>query len=67
MPNSILDTKKAAAYLNLSSHTLDKWRWSGGGPKYLKLGRSIRYCQDALDRFISESIRHHTSEGAQQK
>lgn len=57
-----LDTKKAAAYLTLSPHTLDRWRWSGDGPAYIKLGRAVRYRQVDLDLYIQQSIRKHTSE-----
>jgi len=44
-------TPEAAAYLGLAVSTLNKWRCYGSGPKFLKLGRSVRYRQSELDHF----------------
>lgn len=57
MQNEILDTETAAAYLKLSPYTLERWRWSGEGPNYLKLGRSVRYRKEDLDAFVAQSAR----------
>ncbi len=45
-------TREAASYLGLAVSTLNKWRCYGTGPKYLKLGRAIRYTKDELDIFL---------------
>ena len=44
-------TAEAANLLSLQASTLHQWRWSGQGPKFVRLGtRSIRYRhQDLLD------------------
>ena len=34
---------EAAKYLNVSHRTLQKLRVVGGGPKFIKLGRKVRY------------------------
>jgi excisionase family DNA binding protein len=44
-------TPEAAAYLGLAVSTLNKWRCYGSGPKFLKLGRSVRYRRSELDQF----------------
>jgi predicted DNA-binding transcriptional regulator AlpA len=62
MSNDLVDTQEAASILHLSPHTLDRWRWSGDGPTFVKLGRSIRYRKTDLHRFVEESLRQHTSE-----
>lgn len=54
-------TKIAAAYLGISKSTLEKMRVNGGGPPFLKLGRSVRYRADDLDRWLSERVRLNTS------
>lgn len=47
-----LKTPQAAQYLGLAVSTLNKWRCHGGGPKFLKLGRAVRYRQEDLDAFL---------------
>ena len=39
----LLNTEEAAKRLLVSRSTLEKLRVYGGGPPYLKLGRSVRY------------------------
>lgn len=46
-------TREAAAYLGLAVSTLNKWRCYGTGPKYLKLGRAVRYHREDLDIFVT--------------
>jgi predicted DNA-binding transcriptional regulator AlpA len=43
-----LKTKEAADFLNLAETTLEKWRWSGHGPRFVKMGRSVRYSKKDL-------------------
>lgn len=50
--SDLLNTKQAAAYLNLHPSTLEKWRVYGGGPKARRLGsKTIRYHRSDLDNF----------------
>lgn len=51
-PFAALTTQQAATYLGLAVSTLNKWRCHGGGPEFLKLGRSVRYLQSDLDAFL---------------
>jgi hypothetical protein len=48
----LFNEKDAAEYLTLKYKTLQFWRWKGKGPKYLKLGASIRYSKRDLDDFL---------------
>lgn len=52
----ILTTRQAAQYLGLSMSTLNKWRCYGFGPKYLKLGRAVRYRLEELDRYLEARL-----------
>ncbi len=45
---SALPPKKAARILNVSIHTLKKWRMQGLGPRFVKQGRIIRYPMEGL-------------------
>jgi excisionase family DNA binding protein len=58
----MLTVLEAADYLRLSTRTLERFRCSGLGPKYVKLGRYIRYQRDALDEWIAGRVVRSTSE-----
>lgn len=50
---TLLDEKAAAARLGLKPKTLQRWRWRGEGPAYVKLSaRAVRYSPEALAEFI---------------
>ena len=51
----MLREKEAAAYLGLAPKTLARWRWSGKGPAFHKLGAAVRYSVQELDSFISNA------------
>jgi hypothetical protein len=59
-----LDTKQAAEYICCAKRTLDKWRVAGGGPVFIKLGRSVRYDTIDLDKWIAAQKRASTSDTA---
>ncbi len=58
----VLTTRQAANYVGLSVSTLNKWRCYGFGPKYLKLGRAVRYRQEELDRYLAGQLYQSTLE-----
>lgn len=60
----MLDVKTAAKRLGLSKSTLDKLRVYGGGPRFSKLGRSVRYSTTDLDMWVAENRRTSTSAAA---
>ena len=45
-------TEEAAAFIRVSPRTLEKWRLTGEGPVFQKLGRSVRYSTKDLIRFL---------------
>ena len=57
-----LDTTGASRRLGVSKSTLEKLRVYGGGPKYLKLGRLVRYRPQDLDEWMFERLTGSTSE-----
>ncbi len=61
-PDALLTEGQAAQLLNLSIRTLQAWRLRGGGPAYLKLGRSVRYCRSGLMEYIAARQRKSTSD-----
>lgn len=45
-------TSQAARYLGLSARTLEKWRLTGDGPPFVKLGRAVIYERQYLDDWV---------------
>ena len=58
----LLDTPTAARHLNLSTSFLAKLRMRGEGPRYRKLGRTVRYAPADLDQYVAECSRVSTSD-----
>jgi len=44
-----LTTFEAGNYLRVSHKTLEKWRLTGQGPEFLRLGRKCFYTVEGLD------------------
>jgi len=62
-PNQLIKQEAAAAFLELSQKTLEKWRHTGGGPRFVKRGsRFIRYRAADLIEWIEGGLVASTSE-----
>lgn len=59
----LLSTEAAAAYCASAPSTFEKYRLSGYGPTYIKLGRRVVYDRSDLDRWLASLRRSSTSEG----
>jgi excisionase family DNA binding protein len=46
---------EAASLLGLSVKTLRAWRCHGRGPRFVKLGRAVRYLRSDVDEFIRKN------------
>jgi predicted site-specific integrase-resolvase len=44
---------QAAQHLGVSPHTLRTWRRLGTGPRYLKIGRAVRYQMVDLNSYLA--------------
>jgi excisionase family DNA binding protein len=64
MTKRLLTVGEAATYLSLSASSLNRWRVSGGGPRYVKLGGKVLYDVRDLDQWIEAHKRRSTSERA---
>ena len=58
----LLTTPEAAAELRLSARTLSQWRWLGQGPRFRKLGFTVRYHPDDIAEFVRQGARSSTSD-----
>jgi excisionase family DNA binding protein len=50
-----LTERQVAEQLGLSVATLRAWRHRGKGPRFLRLGRSVRYLPSDVDDFVRAS------------
>ena len=47
--------------LEITMSTLAKWRLYGGGPRYAKMGKNIRYEKCDVDEWVENNKRRTTS------
>jgi hypothetical protein len=45
---------------NISHRTLERWRWTGEGPAYMKLGGRVLYRIEDIEAYESEHVRPGT-------
>lgn len=57
----VLNTREAAAYTRLGKHTLERFRLTGEGPRYAKLGGAVRYRLRDLDEWLESRLVNSTS------
>ncbi|NEI37087.1 helix-turn-helix domain-containing protein [Rhizobium leguminosarum] len=57
-------TDAAADYTGVSASTLHKLRLTGGGPAYIKLGKTVVYDPADLDSWLQAHRRRSTSVAA---
>lgn len=57
-----LNTDQAAFYVGLSSRTLEKMRTHGGGPRFRKHGRYVRYHIVDLDGWSERETKRTTGD-----
>ena len=50
-----LRTAAAAAYIGLAKTTLEKLRFTGGGPVYIKLGNAVVYDTRDIDLWLEQN------------
>ena len=60
----IMNVEEAAKYVRLGVGTLNRFRVTGGGPRYAKLGGAVRYRREDLDAWIAGRIVRSTSEAS---
>ncbi|MDG2531031.1 helix-turn-helix domain-containing protein [Caulobacter endophyticus] len=65
LSGNLLTTAQAAEFLSMSQRTLEDWRLRGGGPRFRKLGRSVRYAPVDLQDFLDRAVYSNTGEAGQ--
>jgi predicted DNA-binding transcriptional regulator AlpA len=62
--NCLLTETQVAILIGRAVPTLQKDRVHGTGPRYVKLGRLVRYRPADVETWLAERTRKSTSEGA---
>lgn len=60
--SEVFTTSEAAAYTKMAVPTLERFRLTGEGPMFAKLGGSVRYRRCDLDAWITSRLVRSTSE-----
>jgi predicted DNA-binding transcriptional regulator AlpA len=53
-PDTVLNEKQAAEFLGVSVRTLQAWRVRGAPPRFVKIGRAVRYQRRVLLEFLEQ-------------
>ena len=46
---------------SISPRTLERWRWLGQGPRYLKIGGRVVYRLDDIETYEAQQVRTSTA------
>jgi predicted DNA-binding transcriptional regulator AlpA len=58
----LLDEREAADLLHINHRTLANWRVRGGGPRFVKIGRLVRYRAGDISDWIEGRTSESTSD-----
>lgn len=58
----LLNNAEAAALLSIKPNTLEIWRLQGRSPRFLKIGRSVRYRMSDLEAWLNAQTFENTSQ-----
>lgn len=61
MNTDIMTTTEAAQYVRLGKPTIERFRVTGEGPRYCKLGGAVRYRRADLDAWLEGRLTSSTS------
>lgn len=57
VPAELIDELTLASRLGVSRSTLQSWRYTGRGPRFIKLGRMVRYRNADVDAYLRANTR----------
>ena len=52
-----LNQIELAARLNISPRTLERWRWTGEGPRFMKVGGRVVYRLEDVEGYEDSQLR----------
>lgn len=60
--DALITADTLADRLGTKRRTVDEWRITGKGPKFIRVGRSVRYRPEAIEAWLLSQERKSTSE-----
>lgn len=57
-----LNQIELAARWNISHRTLERWRWTGEGPQFIKIGGRVVYRLEDVEAFEANQLRASTAD-----
>lgn len=60
-----LNQTELAAHWTISARTLERWRWTGEGPAFLKIGGRVVYRLEDVEAYENDRRCESTSQNAQ--
>ena len=61
----LMNQRDFAAYIGKSTAWCERARWAGQGPKFIKLGRHIRYRAEDVEAWINGNVRTSTTDSGE--
>jgi len=58
----LMNEQQAAIFLGMSISWMQRTRWEGGGPPFVKMNHAVRYRQTDLEKWIEDRLQNSTSE-----
>tara|TARA_B100001179_G_C18598094_1_gene408338 strand:+ start:1996 stop:2187 length:192 start_codon:yes stop_codon:yes gene_type:complete len=58
----LIHETEAAKYLGMSISWMQRSRWDGSGPPFVKLNHAVRYRKSDLDSWIEARLQRSTSD-----
>ncbi len=55
-----LDSKQLAERWAMSYRTLDRWRWQGQGPRFVKIGSRVIYRLKDIEEYEANNVHTNT-------
>jgi predicted DNA-binding transcriptional regulator AlpA len=52
LSDELLDTIDVAHIYGVTPECIRRWRMTGAGPRFVRLGRAVRYRREAVDAFL---------------
>lgn len=59
----LLKQNEVAEFLGLSTAWMERSRWNGTGPRYVKFAGAVRYRLEDVQDYLAERLTNSTSEG----
>lgn len=64
LPAPLLQPTDVSAFLGVPIGTLDQWRHRGTGPRYVRVGRHVRYRLEDVHAWVADQSRTSTTSPA---